>query len=463
MIQSNISLKKVFQDKEPKSKIYVNKSHAACYAVVAFQTAYLKKYYPEEFMAALLTSVIGNNKKLPQYCNSCQKTIGIDIVTPDVNESEAGFATVNKKIRFGLEAVSAVGSVVAREIMEEREANGPYKSLFDFALRLNGKGLNKKAVENLIKSGAFDFTGYNRAELLNAYQMIMDAAKQEAANNASGQVSLFDFMEDTPEDFKCPPIKRMAKLPEEIKLKYERDVTSLYISGHPLNKHTKAMAVGNCVSIREIEESFENNDGRFSNKQQVNVAAIMFDTKRKLTKSGTMMIQGTIQDVDSEASMIAFSRALETYDFLFKDEEVVLIKANIDLKDDGSVTFIANALYSMPQNDAAEEAFEAFKKEVLPRQYNKPKPQYERVEQAVPRKSDSKFRPGIYLKMAKKASLTEYADVLKTAVGQTPVYIWCEEDQKIYHNPSLKINIHDKDVIRKIKVLVGGPENIKLY
>lgn len=149
MIQSNISLKKVFQDKEPKSKIYVNKSHAACYAVVAFQTAYLKKYYPEEFMAALLTSVIGNNKKLPQYCNSCQKTIGIDIVTPDVNESEAGFATVNKKIRFGLEAVSAVGSVVAREIMEEREANGPYKSLFDFALRLNGKGLNKKAVEKI--------------------------------------------------------------------------------------------------------------------------------------------------------------------------------------------------------------------------------------------------------------------------------------------------------------------------
>lgn len=413
-------------------------------------------------MAALLTSVIGNNDKLSQYCNSCQKTIGIDILTPDVNESNVGFVTVNKKIRFGLEAIKTVGGDISAQIVAEREANGQYKSLFDFATRLIDKGLKKNNFEALIKSGAFDFTGYNRAQLLASYPDVIEAAKKEVAEKSSGQISLFDFMGSENEGYKCPPIKVCADLPEDIKLKYEREVTSLFISGHPLSKYSRAMAEGGCVTIREIKESVENNDNKFTNKQQVNIAVIMFDVKRKLTKNGTTMVTSVVQDIDAEAPMIAFSRALETYDFLFREEEVVLAKASIDIKDDGSVTFIANALYSMPTNTDNEEAFTSFIKDVLPRQYSKPKPQYQRTENLAPRKKDTKYRPGIYLKMEKRSKLSAYADVLKIAKGSTPVYIWCVEDKQLYYNPSLKINIHDAEIIKKIKELVGGEENIKL-
>jgi DNA polymerase-3 subunit alpha len=234
-----------------------NKSHAACYAVIAYQTAYLKYYYPVEFMAAMLTSVIESDK-LGFYCNSVQKEMGIPILPPDFNESEIIFtATDEGQIRFGLSALKGVGKSVIGELMAERE-NGSFKSFYDFAKRMAGTKFNKKAYEAMIKAGAFDSTEFNRRTLMENYDKAVAQATQEAKSRSNGQMSLFDLMsDDDVKAFSEPQFKLLDEYGEEEKLKYEREVTNLFISGHPLNKYTKAIQIANAASIGDILESIE--------------------------------------------------------------------------------------------------------------------------------------------------------------------------------------------------------------
>lgn len=462
-ISEQVALK--IWDKMVKFAEYAfNKSHAACYAYIALQTAILKKYYPEEFMAATLTSVIGNNKKLPFYVNACQKTMGIPIETPDINESEAGFTPLEHGIRFGLEAIKSVGEVLSFEIINERKANGPYKSLFDFCTRLaRNKGLNKNAIESLIKAGSFDFTGYNRAELLNAAPAIFDAAKKQADETSSGQISLFSMLSGDTDEYLCPEIKRMPDFPEETRLKHEREVTSLFISGHPLNRYSRAISEAGCVSIREIRKSFEAQDGRFSNKQSVNLAIVLYNVKKRATKKGTMMVNASIQDIDSEAQVTAFSKTLEIYDFLFKEDSILLAKASIDVKDEGEISFIINGLYVMPIDGSSEEDFAAFKKEVVPyKRNNKPQRVAAPVAPPVPKTKSSKYQPGLYLRVPTYDDMPRFIAALNTGRGQTAVFLYCEENKKMYYNPSLKVNINDPTLIKNIKENVRSKEDIKI-
>lgn len=344
------------------AKYAFNKSHAAAYAYLAAQTAFLKKFFPVEFMAATMTSYIGNNDKLSYYTNTCQKTMGIEILNPDINESNAGFTTVGGKIRFGLEGIKDVGGNFSRRVMAERE-KGNYTSLYDFCVRMAKYGLNKKPIEALIKSGAFDFTGYNRNELLHGYPAIITAAKKEASVKNDDQVSLFDFGDDNDAiEVAMPEIPRMQDLSEEDKLRYEREVTSLYISGNPLNKYTRAMKFANCVPLREIQDSVANNANKYYNRQNVNLGVILNNVKFRITKKGTKMAQGKIQDVDAEADMMAFAKCIEEYGELIQNDNILLAKATIDIKDDGSLVFIINSLHEMPQNDAPGEEFSKFGK-----------------------------------------------------------------------------------------------------
>ena len=214
-----------------------NKSHAAAYAVVAYQTAWLKYYYPVEYMAALMTSVIDNPSKVAEYIYASRQ-MGIQILPPDINNGEADFSVDEGNIRYGLSAIKSVGRPVVRAMLEERRTFGPYKNLEDFITRVSSKeGLNKRTIENLIKAGALDTLGGTRKQFMSIYIQIMDHVNQEKKYSMSGQMSLFDLVgEEEKADFqiRMPDVGEYSK---ENKLAFEKEVLGVYISGHPLEEH----------------------------------------------------------------------------------------------------------------------------------------------------------------------------------------------------------------------------------
>ena len=227
--------KQIYEDMTDFAKYAFNKSHAACYAVVAYQTAWLKYYYPVEFMAALLTSVIDSPGKVAEYILVC-RNMGIRILSPDINEGEAGFSVSNGSIRYALTAIRAVGRPVIDAIVKERELRGPYTNIKDFITRMTGE-VNKKAMENFIKAGAFDSLGGTRKQFMCVYVQIMESIQQDKKNNMAGQMSLFDLVaEDQKEEFdvKLPDVGEYTK---ELKLSFEKEVLGIYISGHPLEEY----------------------------------------------------------------------------------------------------------------------------------------------------------------------------------------------------------------------------------
>lgn len=444
---------------EEFAKYAFNKSHAASYAVVAFQTAWLKYFYPVEYMAALLTSVTGNKDKLPFYSNACQKTLGIEILKPDINKSNVGFSSVEDKILFGLEGIKAVGASISEEIVKERDKHGEFTSVFDFAERLSSKGLSKTSMESLIKAGAFDDLGYNRAELLNSNEIILAAAKERTKIKESGQVSLFDFMPDK-DALKYPALEHSADLIEDIRLKFEREVTNLYISGNPLSKYSKAIESVGAMSLREISEKVAT--GVLRNRDTAYIAVILNNVKRKITKKGTPMMMCSIQDIDFEGNMIAFSQTLESYEFLFKDDSVVMVKATIDCRDDDSVAFIANALYEMPTNTAAQESFAAFVKDVLPRPKKEKAPVYARSEPVAPKATKTAYKKGLYIRLKERAQLESYVNAVKVAPGQTNVYFYDPAANQILFNPNIKVNINSKELIDTLRGMIESMDDLKI-
>lgn len=226
----------IYEDMMDFAKYAFNKSHAACYAVVAYQTAYLKYYYPVEFMAALLTSVIDNSKKVSEYILTC-RNMGIELMPPDINQGQSGFSVDNGRIRYALTAIKGVGRPVIDAIVEERRNNGEFKNIKDFITRVSDKDVNKRAIENLIKAGALDSLGGTRKQFMSVYVQILDHISKDRKNNLSGQISLFDIAaEDTKEEFdiKMPEV---GEYDREMRLAFEKEVLGIYVSGHPLEEY----------------------------------------------------------------------------------------------------------------------------------------------------------------------------------------------------------------------------------
>ena len=230
----------VFDEMIDFAKYAFNKSHAAAYAVVAYQTAWLRCYYPVEFMAALLTSVITNTKKITEYINTC-RNMGITILPPDINEGEGGFSVSDGKIRYGLAAIKSLGKNVIDAMVAEREKGGRYKSLKDFMERLTGREINKRTLENLIKSGALDSLGATRKQLMMVYGQVLDEVNRERKENVSGQMSLFDFFSEEEKkeyEIKYPDV---GEYDSAQKLAFEKEVLGIYVSGHPLENYRASM------------------------------------------------------------------------------------------------------------------------------------------------------------------------------------------------------------------------------
>lgn len=317
-----------------------NKSHAACYAYVAFQTAYLKCHYPSEFMAALLTSVLDNTDKVIEYSGECAR-LGIKVLPPDVNISNGGFTADNGKIRFGLNAVKNVGRNLIERVVEERKEK-PYSSLYDFCKRMHGTELNRRAVECLIKAGAFDSMGVNRHSLVEAVDGIIKSVESDSRRNLEGQLDLFSVMSGEPQtsDTDSYEIKPFPEYSHTELLQQEKEVSGLYLSGHPLDAYREQSARFASNSIKELTgEDAHKLDGN-----HVRIVCTIVKNRMMTTKSNTMMAFTSVEDLTGTMEVIVFPRVLDTFRDALKENAVVVIEGRLSVREDEPSKLMAESI-----------------------------------------------------------------------------------------------------------------------
>ena len=323
---------KIYDEMIDFAKYAFNKSHAAAYAVVSYQTAYLKYYYPVEFMAALMTSVIDFPNKVAEYILVCRQ-MGIKILPPDVNCGMYGFSVDNGAIRYGLSAIKSVGRPVIESLVKERKENGQYRSLKDFMER-NSPQMNKRAVENFIKAGALDCLDGNRRQKMLVYQKISDSISQDKKNSLAGQMSLFDLVseEDKKEfEIRMPDVEEFGK--EEL-LGYEKEVLGIYLSGHPLENYREMMEKTISAKTSDFQQDEETNLPKVMDGQKVIIGGMITDKTIKYTKNNKVMAFLTVEDLVGTVEVVVFPRDYEKSQQFLNEEGRVFIQGRVSAEDD---------------------------------------------------------------------------------------------------------------------------------
>ncbi|WP_317320952.1 DNA polymerase III subunit alpha [Subdoligranulum variabile] len=324
-----------------------NKSHAACYAYVAFQTAYLKCHYPHEFMAALLTSVLDNTSKVIEYTSECQR-LGIKVLQPDINVSRGGFTADGECIRFGLNAVKSVGRNLIDAVVKEREER-PYRGLYDFCRRMHGNELNRRALENLIKSGAFDTLEPSRHGMLECVEGILKSVETDMRQNLEGQMDLFGMMgggaqEQAANDYKVP---KLPEYPTGELLKMEKEVSGLYLSGHPLDAYREQIAKISTCSIAQLLGE----DAKQFDNQTVTILCTVVKNKVMTTKSNTLMAFTTIEDLTGTMELLVFPRVLAECRAALQENAVIVAHGRVSVKEDEAARLIVEGIQSIETYD----------------------------------------------------------------------------------------------------------------
>ncbi len=323
-----------------------NKAHAVCYAVVAYQTAYLKCHYPQQYMAALMTSVLDRLDKISGYIAEC-KELGIQVLPPDINHSEDPFVAEGDAIRFGLGAVKNVGRGLIRSISANRASEGPFRSLEDFIQRM-GDELNKRAVENFIKCGAMDCFGYHRSELLAVYEAMMDSIADSRKRNLDGQMGLFGMLQDD-DKAAAIPIPQMEEMSRAEMMAAEKETTGIYLSGHPMDDYRKYLKNTRVVSIATLMGE----DCPVRDDEIVSVAGIVQAVKMKSTRNNSMMAYVTVEDDTASMEMLAFSNVLNQYGGYLREGAAVVITGRLSVRDDKDPQIVINR--ARPISDYAEQ------------------------------------------------------------------------------------------------------------
>ena len=313
-----------------------NKAHAVCYAIVAYQTAYLKCHYPRQYMAALMTSVLDSATKIAGYIAEC-KELGIAVLPPDLNHSEDHFTVEGGAIRFGLGAVKNVGIGLIRTMVKKRQEGGPFKSLEDFIERMGEGELNKRAVENFIKCGAADCFGNHRSELLAVYDSMMDAIAASRKKNLEGQLGLFGMLEEDDAAAKIP-IPKLNEMNKADLLALEKETMGIYISGHPMDDYRECLKNTHVVRIGSLMDE----DSRYEDDQIVSVAGIVQTVKMKTTRNNSMMAYVTVEDDTAAMEMLAFSNVLSQFGGYLKEGAAVVITGRLSLRDDKEPQIVIN-------------------------------------------------------------------------------------------------------------------------
>ncbi len=409
---------KLFDEMLDFANYAFNKSHAAAYAVIAYQTAYLKRYYPVEFMAALLNSFVDNLDKVAFYVQVCRK-MGIKVLPPDINESDSYFTVVEDKIRFGLSAVKNVGLNMTMEIVSERERNGKFKSVVDFFERMQDSQLNKKAVESLIKAGAFSSFGVRRSQLLSAYDKLMENIKKNRNNNLNGQISLFGEVEQSHGvEFEFPDLE---EFPKSRLLSMEKETLGLYISGHPLEEYMEDIPkITNATTLDFKVSEEEMFQPKLQDNQEVVIAGVIATKKIKFTKNNNIMAFVTIEDLYGTVEVIVFPTVYEKYSSIIKEDNPVVVRGKVSLKEEEEPKILCD--------------------EIKP------------LSQAIVKK--------LYLNLQDSTKIEIVKQILRKNPGNMPVVLKLNSKKLLAANRDLWVN-GSKELIKELHAVLGE-ENVKV-
>ena len=413
---SQQAAEQIFDEMTAFASYAFNKSHAAAYALVAVQTAYLKYHYPVEFMAALMNSMIDRSDKIAYYIHSMGKR-GIKILPPDVNFSMGRFSVdyINgeKAVRFGLAAIKNLGENAIAEVVREREIRGPYEDLYDFIQRNASNAINKKGVESLIRAGAFDRLPGNRSQKLHVFEKAMDGASRQQKNIIAGQISLFD-MGDSGVQSPPPPMPDLPEFDLRLKLQMEKETTGVYISGHPLDEYTEQMGRLK-VNARFLQEITESEDGGMSYDQKtVHMGGLISDKKLKAVKSGNMMAFVQLEDIYGITEVLVFPKVYERVSALLNTQEPVIMSGKLSVREDEAPKLLLDRVALLTDGLPDERE--------VPRYV--PQPQFH--------PQASKYK--LYLRLS-EAQRGKVLDILKETPGRIPVVLYITEEKKAYQAP----------------------------
>ena len=404
---------KIFDDMIDFAKYAFNKSHAAAYGVLAYQTAYLKAHYPVEFMAALITSVMGNTDKVVEYIRECNN-LKIDILKPDINKSFTKFSVEGKSIRFGLAAVKNVGVNVLNNIIAERENGGEFKDFNEFCKRLDSKDSNKRIIESLIKCGAFDEMGNNRASLLLGYEKLLESISLDRKKNLVGQVSLFDGFEidasinnDIQNMYKLPQVK---ELEEKEKLYLEKEVLGMYVSGHPLSQYKDKLKKNTTINNADLNDIKEDYVSYLNlNEKEVTMGGIVINKTIRTTKRNDLMAIIELEDLYGVIEVIVFPQVLQKYNTIIQEDKTIYIKGRLSIKEDENAKLIARDIIDMNESINQE-------------------------------------KPTLYLKInsiENKDLVNDLISVVTKYKGDNDIYIYAENIKQMYKWNHIKVNINE--------------------
>ncbi len=425
----------VFNEMESFAAYAFNKSHAAAYATLAYQTAFMKYFYQREYFAALLTSVLGSSAKVATYMEECTR-MNITVLPPHVNFSDNSFTTQENSIRFGLLAIKNLGKGVISHIVKERETGGAYKSFYDFLKRVQGKDLNKRAVESLVKSGALDGLLNNRREMLLNLQSVIDTLEADKKRNIEGQIGFFDMGRENKEDeFFIVPAE---EFPQKELLAMEKEVTGMYLTGHPMAEYFELYKKGKVARIDEIISSASGESEKYSDEQRLNLLVVVDSVRKKITKNNNTLAFLVVEDMYASMEVLVFPTIYEKYKELLLEGNILKLHGRISFTEQREPKFIFDYAVS-PEADS----------EISPGK--------------APAKKASK--KGLFLRFSSKDS-KEYEtamEYVKVFSGKNDLYLYFKDEDKWLKAPqNMKVDANEVLLLRLRELLLEENVVIRL-
>ncbi|CEP91353.1 DNA polymerase III DnaE [[Clostridium] sordellii] len=404
---------KIFDDMIDFAKYAFNKSHAAAYGVLAYETAYLKAHYPVEFMAALITSVMGNTDKVVEYIRECNN-LKIDVLKPDINKSFTKFSVEHNSIRFGLAAVKNVGVNVLNNIIAERGAGGEFKDFNEFCKRLDSKDSNKRIIESLIKCGAFDEMGDNRASLLLGYEKLLESISMDRKKNLAGQVSLFDGFgmdESMSNDIQnMYTLPKVNELEEKERLYLEKEVLGMYVSGHPLSQYKEELKKNTTINNADLNDLKDDYVSYLNlNEKEVVMGGIIVNKTIRTTKRNDLMAIIELEDLYGVIEVIVFPQVLQKYNTIIQEDKIIYVEGRLSIKEDENAKLIAREIRDMSTES-------------------------------------NQHKPNLYLKISSiedKELVNDLISIVTKYPGDNDVYIYAENIKQMYKWNHIKVNINE--------------------
>jgi len=467
------------------AKYAFNKSHAACYAVVAYQTAFLKYYYPVEFMAALMTSVIDNASKVSEYILTC-RNMGIDILPPDVNQGESGFSVKEGKIRYALTAIKGVGRPVIEALREERSIRGPFTDLKDFITRMSEHDLNKRVIESCIKAGALDSLGGTRKQFMTVYSRIMEGIVHDKKNSMAGQMTLFDIVSDEQKDEFSITMPDVGEYEREMLLAFEKEVLGVYISGHPLEEYRDLWKRHITNLSTDFMADEETGMAKAKDQSDAVIGGMIMAKNIKYTKNDKVMAFLTLEDLVGTVEVVVFPQSYEEYGQILQEEAKIFVKGRVSLREERDGNLICDKIMTFEdakdiqgplfqtgrrgnrqQNYGKSDSYDhyATSRQDGQKQYSSGTQGGQPVQDAPKVRTIKKLPQGLWVQFAthhefeeRKAELLE---LIADSDGNDNVVIYIKEGKQILLLPSSK-SVHADEALCNRLGEVFGAENVKI-